>query len=249
MKIIACHSNKGGVGKTTTAVNLAYALAASGRRTLLCDLDPQGAASFHFRVAPSRKLDEGRFFGSARRVAAAIRGSDYDGLDILPANLDFRNFDVFLAQAGKSRGRLTKVLGAAAADYDVILLDCPPSLSALAESVFRAADAMLVPVIPSSLSQRSFGQLLDFLGGSDLAAGRVHALFSMVQARKLLHRQVMTDMRAVHGDLMLQTLVPFAAEIERIGLIRAPVLASHPGSTVARVYEAVLAELAARGAL
>jgi chromosome partitioning protein len=176
MKIIACYSNKGGVGKTATAVNLAHALATSGRRTLLCDLDPQGASGFYFRVKPSRKLGEARFFKDEDRLAGAIRGSDFENLDILPANLAFRNFDVFLSQMKQSRSRLKKALSAVGAEYEAILLDCPPSISTLSENVFRTADAIVVPVIPTTLSQRTFQQLVSFFADNDLPAARLHGL-------------------------------------------------------------------------
>ena len=103
MKIVACYSNKGGVGKTAASVNLAYAFAEAGNRVLLCDLDPQGASSFYFRVKPSQKLDNEAFFEEAKQVTKAIRGSDFENLDILPANMTFRDFDVFLSRMKNSQ--------------------------------------------------------------------------------------------------------------------------------------------------
>lgn len=138
MQIVACYSNKGGVGKTATAVNLAYAFATSGRRTLLCDLDPQGASGFYFRVKPSKKLTEARFFEDVEHFTKSIRGSDYDNLDILPANMSFRDFDVFLSKMKDARSRLKKALKAVKGDYDIVLLDCPPNISILSENIFRA---------------------------------------------------------------------------------------------------------------
>ena len=118
MKIIACYSNKGGVGKTATSVNLAHAFAQAGKRVLLCDLDPQGASSFYFRVKPSKKLTDEAFFKDVARFTKSIKGSDFDNLDILPANMTFRDFDVFLARMKNSRSRLKKALKAIDHDYD-----------------------------------------------------------------------------------------------------------------------------------
>src|SRR5690606_5288154 len=193
MKIIACYSNKGGVGKTAVSVNLAYVLAAAGYRTLLCDLDPQGASSFYFRVKPSKKLTEASFFKDVEKFTKAIRGSDYDNLDILPANMSFKDFDVFLSRMRNSRSRLKKALNSVEKDYDVIVLDCPPSISTWSESVFRCSDLALVPVIPTTLSQRTFEQLLKFFKDNILPLDKLKGFFSMVQGVEALHNETMEE--------------------------------------------------------
>jgi chromosome partitioning protein len=246
MRIVACYSNKGGVGKTAAAVNLAYAFAASGKRTLLCDLDPQGASGFYFRVKPSKKLTNARFFGDVERFTGAIRGSDYDNLDILPSNMSFRDFDVFLSRMKNSRSRLKKALKAVKADYDVVVLDCPPNISMLSENVLRAADAVIVPVIPTTLSQRTFEQLLEFFEESELPAGKIHAFFSMVQGTKTLHGETIGEMALSHPGRFLAAQIPFASDIERMGLTRAPVRATAPGSAAGKAYQALFEEVAER---
>jgi chromosome partitioning protein len=246
MKIIACYSNKGGVGKTAAAVNLAYALAASGTRTLLCDLDPQGASSFYFRVKPSKKLTEAKFFEDVERMTRAIRASDFDNLDILPANLGFRDFDIFLSRMRDSRSRLKKALRGVEGDYEAILLDCPPNISTLSENVFCAADAILVPVIPTTLSERTFEQLVDFFKANDLPVRHLHAFFSMVQGSKTLHAETIAAMARAHGKRFLTTQIPFASDVERMGVRRAPVLATSPNGQASKAYRALHGELMAR---
>jgi len=249
MKILACYANKGGVGKTAVAVNLSYALAAAGHRVLLCDLDPQGAASFYFRVKPSRKLTEAAFFKDVEKFTHAIKASDYDNLDILPANMSFREFDVFLSRMRQPRSRLKQALKAVSGDFDVIVLDCPPNISTLSENVFRAADAVLVPIIPTTLSQRTFDQLVDFFKDSDLPTKKLHGFFSMVQGTKSLHEETMALMRKAYPKTVMSALIPFASDVERMGVHRAPVLATAPHCAASQAYHALSAEITQRLAL
>lgn len=236
MKIIACYSNKGGVGKTAVSVNLAYALAAEGKRVLLCDLDPQGASGFYFRVKPSKKLSETAFFKDVEKFTDAIRGSDYENLDILPANMGFREFDVFLSRMKNSRSRLKKALKGVEQDYDLIVLDCPPSISVLSENIFRSADLILVPVIPTTLSERTFEQLLKFFKDSSLPAQKLYGFFSMAQAVKKLHGETMDAMRASYKKRLLKTPIPFSSDVERMGIQRAPIVATSPNNSASKAY-------------
>lgn len=223
MKIIACYSNKGGVGKTATSVNLAYASSLNGHRTLLCDLDPQGASSFYFRVQPSKKLSNTAFFDDAGKVASVIRASDYENLDLLPANLTFKDFDIFLSRMKNKRSRLKKMLQAVDNEYQIIILDCPPNISMLSENIFKAADKVVVPVIPTTLSARSLEQLYQFFNDKDYSIKKILPFFSMVQQSKNLHRETMVTLKKEYKSL-LKSYIPFSTDVEKMGIHRAPVL-------------------------
>ena len=242
MKIIACYSNKGGVGKTATSVNLAYACAKKGMKTLLCDLDPQGASGFYFRIKPSRKLKQQAFFKDVDRLTKAIRESDFDNLDIIPSNMTFRDFDIFLARMKRSRSRLKKVLNKLDSDYDIIVLDCPPNISRLSENVFKVSDRIVVPVIPTTLSERTYIQLLEFFKNNHLKKSKLIPFFSMVQRKKKLHKETMTRMgNSKYG--FLDTVIPFSANIEKMGIHRAPVLTYAQNSSPAQAYNKLWNEL------
>ena len=243
MKIIACYSNKGGVGKTATSVNLAYELAQSGYRTLLCDLDPQGASGFYFRVKPSKKLENETFFSDVKRFTQAIRGSDFDNLDILPSNMTFRDFDIFLSRMKNRRSRLKKALKSVNNDYDVILLDCPPNISSLSESIFKAADHIVVPVIPSTLTVRTFEQLIEFFKQHNLGKNKLIPFFSMVQRQKKLHVDTMEQLRSRYKKTFLEASVPFSTDVEKMGIHRAPVMAYARTKPAAKAYHSLWQEL------
>ena len=247
MKVVASYSIKGGVGKTTTAVNLAWVAADAGNRVLLWDLDPQGAASYCLRVAAKVK-------GGARAVLrgpqALIKASDHHGLDLLPADFSYRHMDSVLDAARKPRKRLRRTLGDVVDDYDLIVLDCAPSISLTSESIFRATDLLLVPLIPSPLSLRTLGQLERHLAregprGLDLAC-----FFSMADSRKRLHKETLAGALGRRRNL-LRTVVPYASDVELMSLRRAPLPSYAPRNPAAaayhRLWEEVRERLAASG--
>lgn len=235
MKTVATYNIKGGVGKTSAAVNFAALAAADGMRTLLWDLDPQGAATFLFRVKAKVRGGATKLVQRKSDVADLLRGTDIEGLDLLPADFSYRNMDLVLDDAKRPTRRLARVLAPLAGDYDLAILDCAPSISLVSESVFDAADALLVPVIPTTLSLRTFDQLLRFTEGEVERPPQIVGFFSMVDRRKRLHIDTMATMPSDH-PAMIQPSIPSASEIERMGLHRSPVSVFAPRSTAARAY-------------
>lgn len=222
MKIMACYSMKGGVGKTATAVNMAWFAAQSGLKTLLVDMDPQGASSFYFRVKSKKKAWGDRFFDTYKALLEHIKGSDFDNLDVIPAHLSFRHFDINLNNLEKSKKRLKRVLKGFEKEYDLVILDCPPSISLLSENIFSSADLILLPVIPTTLSERTLDQVIAFFKEAKLPAKNIVPFFSMVQRQKHMHADTMGRLRKSHKKL-LKTQIPFSADIEKMGEHRAPV--------------------------
>jgi len=190
MKILALYSNKGGVGKTAASVNLSYLAAQSGLQTLVCDLDPQASTTFYFRVKPRLKRKARGFVKGGKPIDASIKGTDYENLDLLPADFSHRNLDIVFDGLKQSTRRLDKVMSPLEDEYDLIVLDCPPAINLLAENIFNVADNILVPLIPTTLSVRTHEQLLTFCKKQGYDTRKIHAFFSMVDRRKKLHKDL-----------------------------------------------------------
>jgi chromosome partitioning protein len=246
VRILATYNIKGGVGKTATAVNLAHLAAATGARVLVWDLDPQGAATFYFRIKPKVKGGGRAIVRGRRDLEDVVKGTDYDNLDLVPADFSYRNLDLELDAAKKPTRRLARVLKPISSHYDYVFLDCPPSISLASESVFEAAHVLLVPIIPTTLSLRTFDQLHAFLAANEWRRKPdVLGFFSMVDARKRLHRDLIATTTAERGDV-LSARIPSASDVERMGVHRAPVGAFAPKSSSTIAYRKLWAEVLGR---
>lgn len=221
MTVIAAYNIKGGVGKTSTAVNLAHLAAEKGYKTLLWDLDPQGASSFYFRIKPKIKGGSKELIAGERELEGLIKGTDFDNLDMLPADFSFRNLDLVLDARKKPTERLQKLLKPLKKEYDYIFLDCPPNISLLSEAVFEAADVLLSPIIPTTLSLRTLQQLKKFIKDHKLRNLKLLPFFSMADRRKKMHCDIMEHLSEEHPEVLV-TVIPYASDIERMGLERKP---------------------------
>ena len=244
MHTLAVWTIKGGVGKTAASVNLAHAAAMSGIRTLLWDLDPQGATSFYLRALPrlpGRRGDAPRSISGSSAVRPA---SEFDNLFLLPADFSYRHLDLALEESSKPKKMLTKRLRPLAAEFDLILIDCPPSVSAVSEAVLRAADALIVPVIPTTLSMRTLEQVRTFVATAGKHEPQLLPFLSMVDRRKRIHLD--TCELCLSDEEFLQTPIPSASVVERMGVTRAPVAATLPSQPAARAFASLWSEIADR---
>lgn len=248
MRVFATYNIKGGVGKTATAVNLAYLSALEGYRTLVWDLDPQGAATFYFRVKPKIKGGGGKLIRGKRDIELTIRGTDYDGLDLLPADFSYRNMDLDLMTRKDPTAQLAKLLLPLSMQYDYLFLDCAPSISLVSEGVFVAADALLVPTIPTTLSLRTLEQLHRHLIERGSLSPELLPFFSMVDRRKSLHRNV-SENRHEHPVPLLESSIPYSSIVEQMGVYRKPLTAFAASSPAAKAYDALWREISSQASL
>ncbi len=242
MKIIATYNIKGGVGKTSTAVNLAYIAAQHGYKTLVWDLDPQGASSYYFRVKPKIKGGSKELIAGVRELDGLIKATDFDNLDLLPADFSFRNLDLVLDARKKPTQRLKKLLAPLTKEYDFIILDCPPNISLLSESIFEAADILLSPIIPTTLSLRTLEQLKKYIKDNKLKHIQLIPFFSMADRRKKMHREIIETLVEKHPDI-LHTAIPYASDIERMGWERMPLGAYMSKGRSTQAYQELWQEI------
>lgn len=237
MKVLAVYNMKGGVGKSTTAVNLAYLSAASGARTLLWDLDAQGASSFAFRVQQGVAGFGKKALQRVDPLADAIKATDYDNLDLLPADFAYRKLDRFLERLARPDQGLVNVLQQLGRAYALVILDCPPGFSLLTENILGAADIVLVPTIPTVLSLRTLARLVTFVERRPIH-GRLMAFLSLVDRRKSLHRRIV-DWAIRHPEFFFPVQVPYATNVEQMSVRRLPLSVASPQDPAASAFEAL----------
>jgi chromosome partitioning protein len=184
-----------------------------------------------------RRLVQGK-----TNAAARIKGTDYDRLDLLPADFSYRHMDLHLEGAKRPERQLDRVLAPLEADYEYVFLDCPPSISLASENVFKAADALIIPLLPAVLSARTLDRIDDVVGPGT----RRLAFFSMADTRKRMHRDVMAQFAAERRGEMLQTVIPLAADVERMGQARAPLEEFAPRSGAAVAFRELWKEIRER---
>jgi cellulose biosynthesis protein BcsQ len=244
MKTIAIYNTKGGVGKTTTAVNLSYLAAHSGLRILLWDLDPQGASTFAFRVQPHVSGLEKRSLENGHALRAAIKQTDYDNLYLLPADFAYHKLDRWLGSLGDPGRLLTSLLATISHDFDIVILDCPAGFSRLTEAIFAAADTIVSPTIPNLLSLRMLALLVGQAERSGSRSSLV-AVLNMVDRRKTLHRRA-CELAAEQAEIFLPVEIPYASAVEQMAARRMPTPVFAPHAPATRAFAGIWAELETR---
>ena len=215
------YNSKGGVGKTAAAVNLAYLASRDGLKALLWDLDPQASATFYYRCRA--KIDGGTrgFMKREHGIKHYIKKTEFENLDLIPSDFSTRKLDLILDGMKKSRKQLKKVVERLSEKYDAVFIDSPPAFSLVSENIILASDFLLLPMIPTTLSMRTYEQILRYFQKKKIEYGKILPFFSMVDRRKKSHREMVEDFN-MNQSSFLRTFIPYSSEVEKMGIHCAP---------------------------
>lgn len=241
MITIALYNLKGGVGKTASCVNFAYLAAADGFKTLLWDIDPQGSSTFYYKVKAKVHPGIKKLVTKDAQLENAIMSTDFEMLDLIPADNSIKSFDVMLEEMKGNKTRLKNVLKQLEKEYDFVFIDCPPGFSALSENVFHAADIVLMPVIPTTLSIRTYNMVKDYFKEKDLDLSRMMCFFTMVDLRKNMHNKIMEEL--YKDKRFFQNYVPYLSDVEKMGIHKAPIMEYANSSYAAKCYRELWTEI------
>lgn len=252
-RIIAMCNQKGGVGKTTTTINLAASLAEYGRRILIVDFDPQGAASAGLGVN-TQELDltiYNLLLSSKIDVKQAIVATQVPNLDIIPANIDLSAAEVQLVNEVAREQALTRVLRPVLDDYDVIFVDCQPSLGLLTVNALTAAHGVMIPLEAEYFALRGVALLVDTI---DMVADRLNPrlkidgiLATMVDTRTLHSREVLERLHQAFGDKVYDTQIRRTVKFPDASVATEPITTYAPTHAGAEAYRRLAREVIARG--
>lgn len=234
MTSVALYNLKGGVGKTAGVINLAHLAAQEGYRVLVWDLDPQAAASFYLQSEASSEKNTKKLLAGDLSIEDLIQTTNYDNLDIIPADFSSRKLDVFIDQQKGAKKVIKQLLKPMKSSYDLVFIDCPPGFSLLAENIFQASDVILLPTIPSTLSLRTFETVQEYFDENKIDRSKMMGYFSMVDSRKTLHTSVMESF--ADQRRFFESFIPYLSEVEKMGIHQAPLTAFAPNSRGAQAF-------------
>ncbi len=242
MSIISCYNIKGGVGKTSTTLNLGYLSACEGKRTLLWDLDLQGSVNYLLGQPPPEKKSIKVFGGDKATIKKRLQPSRFKKLDVLPADFSLYDIDKRLNEAEQPSSQIQKILASLQKKYDNIIIDSPPGFSILSRNLLKAIDVLLIPVLPSPLAMDAFESLRKEVKKESNRNLLVFPFFSMVDRRKQLHRKI-TELHLNGKRGFLHTVIPYSSKVEQMAVNQAPLFTYDTRSIAAKAYKALWSEL------
>jgi len=251
-RVIAIANQKGGVGKTTTAINLGASLAVAERRTLVVDIDPQGNATSGLGLDPrqDRPTVYDVLMGAASAEEAATKGVHFPYLDLIPSTRDLVGAEIELVQAEQRETVLRRALGDVREAYDYVLVDCPPSLGLLTLNTLTAADSVLIPIQCEFYALEGLSQLLNTIRlvqrGLNTGLDIEGVLLTMYDRRLNLSRQVAAEAREYFGAKVYRTAIPRNVRLAEAPSFGQPIVLYDVLSQGAQAYLALAKEIMAR---